>query len=53
MAHFAQLDDKNIVTRVIVVSNDDITDSNGNEIELAKKLNVYHDAIQKKINKAK
>ena len=33
MAHFAQLDDKNIVTRVIVVNNDDITDSNGNEIE--------------------
>ena len=33
MAHFAQLDDKNIVTRVIVVKNDDITDSNGNEIE--------------------
>tara|TARA_Y100001970_G_scaffold207431_1_gene252702 strand:- start:295 stop:741 length:447 start_codon:yes stop_codon:yes gene_type:complete len=33
MAHFAQLDDKNIVTRVIVVSNDDITDSSGNETE--------------------
>ena len=33
MAHFAQLDDKNIVTRVIVVSNDDITDANGDEVE--------------------
>ena len=33
MAHFAQLDDKNIVTRVIVVNNDDITDSKGNEVE--------------------
>lgn len=33
MAHFAQLDDKNIVTRVIVVGNDDITDANGDEVE--------------------
>ena len=33
MAHFAQLDDKNIVTRVIVVGNDDITDINGDEVE--------------------
>ena len=33
MAHFAQLDDKNIVTQVIVVGNDDITDVNGDEIE--------------------
>ena len=33
MAHFAQLDDKNIVTNVIVVSNDDMTDSTGTEVE--------------------
>ena len=33
MAHFAQLDDKNIVRRVIVVGNDDITDINGDEVE--------------------
>ena len=33
MAHFAQLDDNNVVTQVIVVSNDDIKDSNGDEIE--------------------
>ena len=33
MAHFAQLDSNNVVTQVIVVSNDDITDSNGNEVE--------------------
>ena len=33
MAHFAQIDENNVVTQVIVVSNDDITDSNGNEVE--------------------
>ena len=33
MAHFAQLDDKNIVTQVIVVNNGDITDINGDEVE--------------------
>ena len=33
MAHFAQLDENNVVTNIIVVSNDDITDSNGNEVE--------------------
>ncbi len=33
MAHFAELDNNNIVTRVIVVSNDDILDDNGNESE--------------------
>lgn len=33
MAHFAELDNNNIVTRVIVVSNDDIIDENGNESE--------------------
>ena len=33
MAHFAELDENNIVTRVIVVSNDDIKDVNGVEVE--------------------
>ena len=33
MAHFAQLDGDNIVTQVIVVSNDDTSDSNGVERE--------------------
>ena len=33
MAHFAQLDGNNLVTQVIVVSNDDISDSNGVETE--------------------
>lgn len=43
MAHFAELDDDNIVTQVIVISNDDILDENGVEreeigIELCKKI---------------
>lgn len=33
MAHFAELDENNVVTRVIVVGNQDILDSNGNESE--------------------
>ena len=33
MAHFAQLDDNNVVTQVIVVGNDDTSDSNGVETE--------------------
>ena len=33
MAHFACLDDNNLVTQVIVVSNDDTSDSNGVETE--------------------
>ena len=33
MAHFAQLDENNVVTQVIVVSNDDTSDINGNEVE--------------------
>ena len=33
MAHFAQLDENNVVTQVIVVSNDDCSDSNGTESE--------------------
>ena len=33
MAHFAELDNNNVVTRVIVVDNKDILDKNGNESE--------------------
>jgi hypothetical protein len=33
MAHFAELNENNIVTRVIVVSDDDIKDVNGVELE--------------------
>lgn len=35
MAHFAELDDNNIVARIIVISNDDMLDSDGNEKETA------------------
>lgn len=33
MAHFAELDENNVVTRVIVVANKDTADANGNEVE--------------------
>tara|TARA_R110002051_G_scaffold2618_2_gene13919 strand:- start:1345 stop:1902 length:558 start_codon:yes stop_codon:yes gene_type:complete len=33
MAHFAKLDEDNIVTQVVVISNEDILDSDGNESE--------------------
>lgn len=33
MAHFAELDNNNIVLRVVVINNEDIIDSNGNESE--------------------
>ena len=33
MAHFAKLDANNVVEQVIVVSNDDIQDSTGTEVE--------------------
>jgi hypothetical protein len=33
MAHFASLDENNIVTQVIVVANEDTSDSNGVEVE--------------------
>ena len=33
MAHFCQLDENNVVTQVIVVSNEDIKDNNGTEVE--------------------
>lgn len=43
MAHFAELDQNNIVIRVIVIDNKDVLDSNGNEsesigIEFCKRL---------------
>jgi hypothetical protein len=33
MAHFAELDQNNIVLRVIVINNEDILDTDGNESE--------------------
>ena len=33
MAHFAQLDNNNIVTTIIVVHNNELLDQDGNEIE--------------------
>ncbi len=33
MAHFCQIDENNIVTQVIVVANEDTTDTNGVEVE--------------------
>ena len=33
MAHFAQLDDNNVVLRVIVVANEELLDENGSEVE--------------------
>lgn len=33
MAHFARLDENNVVTDVIVVANEDILDANGQESE--------------------
>lgn len=33
MAHFAQINENNIVTQVIVVSDGDTSDANGNEVE--------------------
>ena len=43
MAHFAQIDENNIVTNVITISNDDIIDATGKEnetigIEICKKI---------------
>jgi hypothetical protein len=38
MAHFAELDDNNVVQRVIVVSNDDCKDQDGNESEIVGAL---------------
>jgi hypothetical protein len=33
MAHFAEIDDNNVVQRVIVVANKDTADANGNEVD--------------------
>ena len=33
MAHFAQLDENNVVIRVMRISDDDMTDEDGNEVE--------------------
>jgi hypothetical protein len=33
MAHFAELDNNNVVTRVVVIANKDVADANGNEVE--------------------
>lgn len=33
MAHFAEIDENNVVQRVIVVANKDTADANGNEVE--------------------
>jgi hypothetical protein len=33
MAHFAELDNNNVVLRVVVVNNSDMTDEEGNEVE--------------------
>tara|TARA_Y100000034_G_C6641283_1_gene280317 strand:- start:9 stop:374 length:366 start_codon:yes stop_codon:yes gene_type:complete len=38
MAHYAELNSENVVTRVLVVNNDVITDSEGNESEEMGKL---------------
>lgn len=34
MAHFAEIDENNLVTRIIVVDNKELLDENGNESEL-------------------
>ena len=33
MAHFAEIDDNNIVKQIIVISNSDTADADGNEVE--------------------
>jgi hypothetical protein len=33
MAHFAELDNNNVVLRVLVINNSDTADENGNEVE--------------------
>ena len=45
MAHFAQLDKSNIVTQVVVISNNDCLDANGNESEAVQSVTkVYNTA---------
>ena len=50
MAHFARLDENNIVREVLVISNDDILDENGDEdealgIQICKNLVEYDPEI--------
>ena len=44
MAHFAQLDNNNVVTQVIVVNNNELLDATGNESE-AKGIQFLHDTF--------
>ena len=44
MAHFAELDENNIVKRVIVVANEDILDENGQESE-QKGIDLCHNML--------
>lgn len=39
MAHFAQLDDENIIIRIVCVANETITDESGKEVE---ELGIQH-----------
>jgi hypothetical protein len=55
MAHFAELDDNNIVTRVIVISNDDIKNAEGTDdenigIELCKQIAGSNNWVQTSYN---
>ena len=47
MAHFAQLDENNVVTQVIVVGNSDTADVNGVESEALVLLSVSHFSVLK------
>lgn len=54
MAHFARLDSNNIVKEVIVISNDEILDENGNEsetigIQICKNLVQYDPDILEEV----
>ena len=45
MAHYAELDDNNIVLRVIVVRTEDTLDENGNESETVANSFLYANGI--------
>ena len=45
MAHFAQLDENNVVTQVIVVSNDDTSDSNELKLKASVLLSVRNSLV--------
>ena len=54
MAHFARLDSNNVVQEVIVISNDEILDENGNEsesigIQICKNLSQYDPDILEEV----